>query len=1069
MNQRPRALGALVAFLAFLLPDVQWARRLAWRAGISVLLAHLLLQLEGLRTVRVAGTELVGPWETVLVARGAPALALAMIAPAFLVVGFFAALVPIVTRRPGRLAWAGAAAIVAGTLAVDLSTGRKAHVLAVRAPFVVGFALVAALVAYFVLPRVHRLAQRSALVLPVLGVFLGAAAIVADARVLPRLYPPFHLACMGLVVIAVMMIADGLLALARLHRFAPLAVDALALYGAWQVNVAGGRLKWAGEGLARFDNARRVLDERSAWLGRASELATRWWPPAPLELGESGNDPLLEDGARSLDAQGRDVLLVTIDALRADHVGAYGYARSTTPAIDALAAEGVLFEHAYTPTPHTSYAVASLMTGKYMRPILALEAIAGGARRPDETWALLLRNYGFRTAAFYPPAVFFVDGERFADLAGRGLDFEYHKIEFAAPELRAKQLRAWLDGAPKDKPLFAWVHLFEPHEPYVMHDAHAFSGGDEEINRYDSEIAAADDGVRALVAAFRAARPSAMVIVTADHGEAFGEHGARYHGTTVYEEQVRVPLVVSAPGLVAAGRRVDRPVQLVDLLPTVLSAYGMPRPPRVRGRDLGALLAITEPTVGDGVAFSEVDEAKMFAKGSRRLICNQRTATCALYDVAADPKEERAIVTADAELMSMRKAMGALIAGSARLEGFSAGANAWPDALRRAFEGEGEAAIEVTALLDDVDVEFRRRAAEALARLGRAETAVHVARALVHEDDALTLQWLHVARVRTLRADEGAPFSEDTERAVIALLDQGASLRRYAALALAEGEARGTLSLTSAVAIRASTVLAEWLPAAREDAELARAVVEGLVTLRPKAGPAVAKLATTPLLAALSDVRLRAVAARALGLLGDPGAAAGLVAQVSNERHLEARAGEALALARVGERERALTFFASMLGVPVAAPSGVEALAAALPTGVGASFLVRPVAGATKGHFTLGVMKGERHRLLVGAAVGRALRARLVVGATPGPWITATAGEAGAIFELDDQLGQRKVISAVVDVEALDGQPIGLVVLVPRVDDLPPPKPDRDVDDPEAPEAPEMPGKNEKVPTDGGP
>src|SRR4029078_2720086 len=119
-------------------------------------------------------------------------------------------------------------------------------------------------------------------------------------------------------------------------------------------------------------------------------------------------------GQAALSFQRRDVLLVTIDALRADHVGADGYGRKLTPNFDALAARGSVFEHAYCPTPHTSYSVTSLLTGEYLRP-----CVLRGAGADPDTWSGLLRTYAFRTAAFYPPAVFFIDQSRFTTFEQR--------------------------------------------------------------------------------------------------------------------------------------------------------------------------------------------------------------------------------------------------------------------------------------------------------------------------------------------------------------------------------------------------------------------------------------------------------------------------------------------------------------------------------------------------------------------------------------------------------------------------------------------------------------------------
>jgi arylsulfatase A-like enzyme len=262
-----------------------------------------------------------------------------------------------------------------------------------------------------------------------------------------------------------------------------------------------------------------------------------------------------------------------------------------------------------------------------MRPLLAMDL--GG---DSETIAEHLRRYGYKTAAFYPPAVFFIDEARFASFEERGLGFEYRRREFLPATERAAQLAAYLDGDGREGRVFAWVHLFEPHEPYEAHEGREF--GPRDLDRYDAEIAESDAALGALVETMRSRRPGALVIVTADHGEEFGEHGGRYHGTTVYEEQVRVPLVVSAPGRVRSGR-IAEPVQLVDLLPTILAGLGMPRPARVRGRDLGTLWARGEGS-GEGHAFSETERLAMLARGTKRVVCDRRASACALYDLATD-------------------------------------------------------------------------------------------------------------------------------------------------------------------------------------------------------------------------------------------------------------------------------------------------------------------------------------------------------------------------------------------------------------------------------------------------
>src|SRR5262249_38064536 len=151
------------------------------------------------------------------------------------------------------------------------------------------------------------------------------------------------------------------------------------------------------------------------------------------------------------------------------------------------------------------------------------------------------------------------------------------------------------------------------------------------------------------------------------HGEEFGDHGGRYHGTTVYEEQVRVPLVVAGQG-VAPGTKVQTVVQTIDLLPTALSALGIPRPARLRGRDLGPRLAgpgaapqerretPASKEDGGGFAFAETDDYSLAATGSERLVCERRAAACALYDASADPGEKH-------DLASQRPARVAALRG----------------------------------------------------------------------------------------------------------------------------------------------------------------------------------------------------------------------------------------------------------------------------------------------------------------------------------------------------------------------------------------------------------------------
>jgi arylsulfatase A-like enzyme len=1028
--------------------------RAAARFGLTLGLWLLLLRLDAVRVARAALAEIAGEWEMTLILTGAPSLALAMVLPIAAILLAYGACLPLLRTRIGRVAWASTSTAIAAALGLALTTGRKAQALPIRVPFVLGLAAVALASAWWLLPRFVELSRRRPAWAIVAGISTFALAAAADVRILPRLYPVFHGALLVLEVAATLAMAEGILRTSRAHRrgWAGELLGALGLVTAGRALML---LPWAGPRVAVLDNARRVLDERSPWFARAIVLSSAHWRPRASSI-EPVADPLARSAssaAPSLSLAGRDVLLVTIDALRADHVGAYGYGRPTTPSIDALAREGTTFRHAYTPAPHTSYAIGSLMTGKFLRSVLSLESAAAVTRRPDETLAGLLRTYGYRTAAFHPPAIFYVDAERFAQLSSRSLDFEYAKVEFASPELRARQVAEYLTTAPKDKPLFLWVHLFEPHEPYLEQPGHHF--GDGEIDRYDSEIAAADAGVGAIVASVRAARPGAVVIVSADHGEAFGEHGARYHGTTVYEEQVRVPLVVSAPGLVAA-RTVGETVSLIDVAPTLLAGLSIPLPPRMRGRDLGSLLA--GGAEGRGVAFAEVEDGSMLALGDDRLICEKHAETCALYDVAKDPFEIGAPTNDAAKIATMRASRQAIERASAELEGFATeDGKPLPEALRVAMEGDRDAAVEVAALLDDVNVRFRRRAAATLARLANADAEPQVQRAWGREKDPSTRAWLAVASLRmrpqAKNADATAVALAAIDPSLVATLDGAGepridrreldpSLARWAALAVAASSSgRG---LPASIKRALAEALVAGLAASRSDAEFSREVLGALPNVAVGES---AHRALGAVVGALDDVRLRTVAAETLGLLGDPAASIELARRLAAERHLDARAPEALALARVGRGDLALRELARILGVPDAAPGGAAVLLEVMALESTPSWASRVIADEGGSRCSPEVPRGAKHRLVLMGVAADAKGSVEVAGAT----LPLVASPAGAIVEL----GDRMVIAtgARARIRLREGAATAKAcALVSRVDDLPPPKRDRGVD--EGPEEP---------------
>ena len=508
------------------------------------------------------------------------------------------------------------------------------------------------------------------------------------------------------------------------------------------------------------------------------------------------------------------------------------------------------------------------------------------------------RTYGYRTAAFYPPAVFFIDPDRFTSFKDTFLGFEYRWVEFAEGPRRVEQLSKYLDSAPADKRLFAWVHLFSPHEPYEAHPEFPF--GERDVDRYDSEIRFADETVQALVRAFRAQRPNSVVILTADHGEEFGEHGGHYHGTSVYEEQVRVPLIMSAPG-VLGERRIGEPVQTIDLLPTLLTTLDIPKPPRLRGRDLGPLLAGKVPE-GPGLVLAETDEQSLLGKGPLRLICARKVGACKLFDIARDPAEAKDIAPESpkpvGELRAQLKELGASH-GRYEQNGLRAEGKGWPSALLRGISGDGDAVEEIAALLDDADLSIRRKAAEVLFELRRPEAKPALRLALGRDEDELVRRY---AALALTRLGEGAPLTFELEKS------PDLAVRRLAALVLAEtGDGRGE-----------KTLIAWWMDPSARNFESSCQIVAALGTIR-------AKDAVWPLVQGLDDVRLRPYLARALARIGGELGQGSLLKALSGERSQATRVALVEALVALKTEAALAAPLVRFMGVPDPLLIGLEA------------------------------------------------------------------------------------------------------------------------------------------------
>ncbi len=285
-----------------------------------------------------------------------------------------------------------------------------------------------------------------------------------------------------------------------------------------------------------------------------------------------------------------NVVVITIDTLRADHLGCYGYKQIHTPNIDALAADGARFERAYTAVPVTLPSHTAIFTGTY--PMLSgMHDFAANKLNPTQpTLASVLKEHGYATAAVIGSAVL---DSRFG--LNRGFDFYYDHFDFSRLEeanldemerpgnIVADLALDWL-GKNSQKKFFLWMHLYDPHFPYRPPEPYSHEYA---AQPYDGEIAFADAQLGRLLRFLKekGLYQNTLIVLSGDHGESLGEHGEKTHGFFIYNATMHVPLIIRLPGKPAA-LVVGDPVSLIDLMPTILAAAGLETPAQVQGRSL---------------------------------------------------------------------------------------------------------------------------------------------------------------------------------------------------------------------------------------------------------------------------------------------------------------------------------------------------------------------------------------------------------------------------------------------------------------------------------------------------
>jgi arylsulfatase A-like enzyme len=343
------------------------------------------------------------------------------------------------------------------------------------------------------------------------------------------------------------------------------------------------------------------------------------------------------------------VILVSIDTLRSDRLPAYGYEGIDTPHLDRFAREAVLFERAYSHYPLTLPSHVSLFTG--LLPPAHGVRDNRGYRLDDRhpTLASRLAEAGYRTAGFVSSSV----------LRGRtGVGRGFQLYDDTLPGRKQESLRVfpqrpgsetltaagdWLDGLAPGERFFLFLHLFEPHTPYDPPEPYRSRYADP----YDAEIAYSDALVGELFDQLRGAGryDDALIIVLSDHGEGLGDHGESEHGLLLYRETLQVPLMIRLPGGQRGGERIERPVALVDVMPTVLGLLKLPL-----GAPAGRPLFGADPPAEDRPIYSETwftrhqygwSELKSVIEGHTHYIQAPRPE---LYDLRADRGERSNLI-----------------------------------------------------------------------------------------------------------------------------------------------------------------------------------------------------------------------------------------------------------------------------------------------------------------------------------------------------------------------------------------------------------------------------------------
>jgi len=346
----------------------------------------------------------------------------------------------------------------------------------------------------------------------------------------------------------------------------------------------------------------------------------------------------------------RDIFLITIDTLRADHVHCYGYEHIQTSSLDQLAKQGVRFTQAFTPSPITNSSHASILTG-LLPSSHGVSDFGVPLATSHLTLAEALKKRGYQTAAFIGAVI--LDSKALAPGLDRGFEFydnfprttesksRWGRLERRGMEV-VEHAETWLNAHPAG-PHFVWVHLYDPHDPYEPPPPYSETYKDR---LYDGEIAYADSALGQFLAYLKKQGwyERSLIVVVGDHGEGLGEHHEDTHGIFLYDSTTHVPLLVKLPEEREAGRTVEAQVRTTDIMPSILEVLGVPLPTNLDGESLGRFLAGMEAP--PRTVFGETDYPLRFGWAPLRSVRREglkfiEAPKPELYDLRADPGELR--------------------------------------------------------------------------------------------------------------------------------------------------------------------------------------------------------------------------------------------------------------------------------------------------------------------------------------------------------------------------------------------------------------------------------------------